>query len=219
MLIFELTMDKKEKSLSVFVFISVGVLLILISIIISQIGLIESKTPFSIPQFVTAIISTVIAVIGAMSAYFAYRSARFTQRATQGELYIRMMERYTSKEMSDALRVIGKVWRDNKADINKYIDRWWDERENNVQEALLVENARHIIKYFYRDLMQICQANYFSRDLTKRICNTGGRHLFKDVILAMERKANPHIYNGEFDPFDEIYNELEQEQSKLKKEI
>lgn len=152
---------------------------------------------------------------GSIATFFAYKSAGFVEKATEGELYLKMMERYSSPEMVEALRIIGKINKENQdiSALDTYINQWWVKKENGDKDALEIEKARHTLKYFYRDLMQLVQARYFSRDLAKRICNAGGRKLFKNVILPMDKIINPYYFDGEYDPFNQIYNELENEQN------
>lgn len=189
-------------------------------------GLIEDHK-LKISDFVQATVSILSTLIALVTVFLAYRSTRFVQKASEGELYIEIMKRYTSEDMVNALRLLGSKMDYFHANPQN-IEKWWSgvqsARQKNANseklnasdiEVLSIEQARHTIKYFYRDLMQLCQGEYFSLDVAKRVCNTGGRHIFKKIVLPMEPYVNQYRYEGEFDPFDEIYDELENSSKRL----
>lgn len=159
-------------------------------------------------QIAIAIITTAIAISAALLAFNSLKSA---QRSEEGELYLKMMERYSSTDMVDALRILGKFRQENKNRLRFAIAQWKIDHELNKPYALKLENARHKVKYFYRDLMQMNIANYLSDKLTKQILNPGGRYLFKDLVLAMEPYSNRLQFEGEFGKFTKFHGELERE--------
>lgn len=170
----------------------------------------EDKVKLS--DYVNVAITVVSSLIGAGATILAYRSILLAKNAEEGQLYVHMMERYQSPEMLKALVTLGNFNRKYKSNLPEAIERWYIELNAGDKEAIKIEKARHKLKYYYRDLMQIYQAGYFSKKWTKRILNTGGRHLFKNLVLPMDYHINRFQFKGEFDPFDELYDELAKEQ-------
>lgn len=157
-------------------------------------------------------------LIGLVAVIYSSKSLQFAQKAEEGQLYIKMMERYTSPEMVEALQTLSSFRTENfsvdeEDKFKNAINKWQKDLKSGDVDAEEVNVARHRVKYFYRDLMQLVQANYFSKTLAKRICNTGGRHLFMHIVLPMDIVMNEFKYRGEYDPFHEIYAELNEEQN------
>lgn len=189
-------------------------------------SLLKAGTQFSISEFFAKIISFASAFAAIAAAFFAFKSTRSVEKTSEGQLYMQIMERYSSEKMLQALKLLGDKKKEHESDLQAFIENWWIVKQQaekkkdadlsfQEKEALRIEEARHRIKYFYRDLMQLCQGNYFSRELAKRACNTGGRYIFKELVLLMELKVNSHRYENEFYPFNELFEELEKENKQL----
>lgn len=158
-------------------------------------------------------IAFITTAIGISAAFLAFNSLKFSQNAEEGSLYLKMMERYSSKEMVTALRTLGKFKSENKQNLRAAIFQWKADHilDPAPEYAIKLEDARHKVKYFYRDLMQMNQANYLNDKLTKRILNAGGRYLFLNLVLQMEPYSNPLQFEGEFGNFSKIHQQLERE--------
>lgn len=204
---------KKQVALVV-MYISIACLLAYLSFQLLYITGVVKKDQATVADWVSAVISSLALVSGVVAVLLAYDSIKLTQKAEEGNLYLNLMQRYSDGKMVEALRTLSDFRDTNQTDFNSAIIEWSKKRLTGDQEALKIEKARHMVKYFYRDLMQLVQADYFSRELAKRICNTGGRYIFKEVVLPMDQVINSYIFAGEFDPFDELFEELKTEQNK-----
>jgi 3-deoxy-manno-octulosonate cytidylyltransferase (CMP-KDO synthetase) len=212
-------MENKKRPQSTIVFIAIGITIALTAgaLLLLNGGMVTTE-PAKISDWVSAIVSIFAFMSGLIAVYMAYKNFDLTKRAEEGNLYQTMMRRYASGEMRDALRVLSDFHKSNSVNFETYVKGWYQNRQADDVNTQKVEDARHLVKYFYRDLMQLVQAGYFNKELAKRICNAGGRHVFKNVILPMDKAMNPFFFEGEYDPFDEIYKELEGEQV-IKKEL
>lgn len=204
---------KKQVALVV-MYISIACLLAYLSFQLLYITGVVKKDQATVADWVSAVISSLALVSGVVAVLLAYDSIKLTQKAEEGNLYLNLMQRYSDGKMVEALRTLSDFRDTNQTDFNSAIIEWSKKRLTGDQEALKIEKARHMVKYFYRDLMQLVQADYFSRELAKRICNTGGRYIFKEVVLPMDQVINSYIFAGEFAPFDELFEELKTEQNK-----
>lgn len=204
---------KKQVALVV-MYISIACLLAYLSFQLLYITGVVKKDQATVADWVSAVISSLALVSGVVAVLLAYDSIKLTQKAEEGNLYLNLMQRYSDGKMVEALRTLSDFRDTNQSDFNSAIIEWSKKRLTGDQEALKIEKARHMVKYFYRDLMQLVQADYFSRELAKRICNTGGRYIFKEVVLPMDQVINSYIFAGEFAPFDELFEELKTEQNK-----
>lgn len=204
---------KKQVALVV-MYISIACLLAYLSFQLLYITGVVKKDQATVADWVSAVISSLALVSGVVAVLLAYDSIKLTQKAEEGNLYLNLMQRYSDGKMVEALRTLSDFRDTNQSDFNSAIIEWSKKRLTGDEEALKIEKARHMVKYFYRDLMQLVQADYFSRELAKRICNTGGRYIFKEVVLPMDQVINSYIFAGEFDPFDELFEELKTEQNK-----
>lgn len=204
---------KKQVALVV-MYISIACLLAYLSFQLLYITGVVKKDQATVADWVSAVISSLALVSGVVAVLLAYDSIKLTQKAEEGNLYLNLMQRYSDGKMVEALRTLSDFRDTNQTDFNSAIIEWSKKRLTGDEEALKIEKARHMVKYFYRDLMQLVQADYFSRELAKRICNTGGRYIFKEVVLPMDQVINSYIFAGEFAPFDELFEELKTEQNK-----
>ncbi|HRG23605.1 MAG TPA: hypothetical protein PLL23_04400 [Chitinophagaceae bacterium] len=204
---------KKQVALVV-MYISIACLLAYLSFQLLYITGVVKKDQATVADWVSAVISSLALVSGVVAVLLAYDSIKLTQKAEEGNLYLNLMQRYSDGKMVEALRTLSDFRDTNQSDFNSAIIEWSKKRLTGDEEALKIEKARHMVKYFYRDLMQLVQADYFSRELAKRICNTGGRYIFKEVVLPMDQVINSYIFAGEFAPFDELFEELKTEQNK-----
>lgn len=195
-------------------YISIACLLAYLSFQLLYITGVVKKDQATVADWVSAVISSLALVSGVVAVLLAYDSIKLTQKAEEGNLYLNLMQRYSDGKMVEALRTLSDFRDTNQTDFNSAIIEWSKKRLTGDEEALKIEKARHMVKYFYRDLMQLVQADYFSRELAKRICNTGGRYIFKEVVLPMDQVINSYIFAGEFAPFDELFEELKTEQNK-----
>lgn len=206
------TSSKKKQAGLIVMFIAIAILLAFAAFqVLYKTGVVTEEKS-SVSDWVSAIISSLALVSGVVAVILAYDSMKLTQKAEEGNLYLNMMQRYSDGKMVEALRVLADFRDAHKNNFREAISDWNKKRLSGDENALKIEKARHMVKYFYRDLMQLVQADYFSRDLAKRICNTGGRYIFKEVVLPMDEAINSYTFAGEFAPFDAIFDELKQEQ-------
>jgi hypothetical protein len=177
----------------------------LLLISLTAFSLIKTKVltieAIKISDFITAAIAFASVFIGVVAAILSYRSLYFARLAEEGQLYIKMMERYSSEPMITSLQTLGKFKFYHKENVEEAMQKWYADLDNKVDAAIAIDKARHKVKYFYRDLMQLYQAGYFSEKLTKRILNAGGRYVFNDIVLPMERYRNQLEFEKEFFPF------------------
>lgn len=207
---------RKGRGLNIFLISLIFILIVLMAIILAYLWLKKdtqiATEPVKPSDYMDAIITVASSLIGIIAAVLAYRSLVFARNAEEGQLYVKMMERYDSKEMLDALKMLGTFKRENASRLDNAFRKWNIDYKCNRKEAIDLEQARRKVKYYYRDLMQLYQAGYFSKKWTKRILNTGGRHLFQEIVRPMEKYVNPYAFEDEFYPFDDFYAELGKEQ-------
>jgi len=166
-------------------------------------------------DFLGIIISFASIFTGTVAGIFAYKSLDFARKSEDGQLYIKMMERYSSSDMVDALRTLGSFHKNIENNFHNDLKIWNDQRLGGEKSALKIEEARHKVKYFYRDIMQLFQAGYLNEQLTKRILNTGGRRIFYDLVLPMEKYVNMFEFENEFAPFDKFFHAINEEQKSV----
>jgi hypothetical protein len=188
-----------------------AILIFLTGIFLKKSGMFDDDK-LKVSDFLAAAFAVASIFIGVVAAVLSYKTLQFAQKAEEGQLYIKMMERYSSEEMLDSLQKLSAFWSLNQNDLEPALKKWRLALLASDANAIIIDLARHRVKYFYRDLMQLYQAGYFSRDLTKRILNPGGRHLFNNLVLPMENHRNQHLFDGEYSPFNEFNDELNIEQ-------
>ncbi|HVW60116.1 MAG TPA: hypothetical protein VHC48_08785 [Puia sp.] len=173
-------------------------------------------------DYISAAVAIASALTGCIAAILAYNSLLFARKAEEGKLYLSLMARYSSQDMADAFRLLSQFNKEAGENLAQAILDWKARRDNaqikktpdpDQEEAakdayaLKIENARHKIKYFYRDIMQIHQAGYFSKRLSRQLLNTGGKHIFKNVVLPMDGIVNELQFKNEYHPFDTFFDE------------
>jgi hypothetical protein len=159
---------KSTRYLLFFALIFISILLAFLAFIgLSKLGIVNKDPKANLSDWVSALIASLAFLSGAVAVWLAYKSFRSTQKTEEGSLYIEMMKRYASAEMKGALLLLSSFYKNNKDTLPAKLWEWNESRLRNEQDALKMEEARHTVKYFYPDLMQIVQAGYFSKDLAK----------------------------------------------------
>lgn len=153
-----------------------------------------------------ATVMTVLSCIGAVvSGYYAYISGRLSK----GSIAYQFFVRYSEERMRQALIKMGKFKKESKAiHGNDYINVWFAALVNKEEWALELEEARHIIKYFYRDVATLYQSGCIRYYIAKKICSAGGVFLFVDCIIPMEEKVNNLRYRNEYHPIPKIAEKM-----------
>jgi len=137
------------------------------------------------------------AFIAAFSAFYAYISGRLSR----GTIAYEFMVRYSNEKMRDALRLMGEVRSKYKGTL---MAEWTKALKAKEQWAKDVDDARHTIKYFYRDVAILYQTKCIKYKTAKKICSAGGIYLFDTIIREMDQVVNNYKYPKEFHPIQKI---------------
>lgn len=144
-------------------------------------------------------IFTILSAVGALvSGYYAHIAGRLSKAG----LAYNFFTRYSDDKMVTSLRLIGNMRREHKESL---VPLWLEAKKNKEEWADKVENARHIIKYFYRDVATLYQSHCMNYKMAKKICSAGGIHVFMTTVLEMDGKINNHKIEKEFHPLGKIY--------------
>jgi len=146
-----------------------------------------------------------------ITAWFIYKSAKATEHATQAQLYVRLWEYYSSKEMLEGLRLLRVI------ENNKYFKRWKKEEPNTEEEIwqglLLVEDIqkeiakkvkdyRHyqrFVKYYFLRIYHLDEQGFLPRHLVKDLLSVDGIELFFEVVKPLEYLEKPDFDSSDFD--------------------
>ncbi len=125
------------------------------------------------------------------------------------DIVYQLIIRYSEDKMKQALITMGKSRNEyDKSYGGSFIDFWHQASTQEEEWALQVEEARHTIKYYYRDIAMLHQTKCLDYETVKLLCQAGGVYLFVDCVIPMERKKNPYAYAGEYYPIPQIVEEL-----------
>ncbi len=150
----------------------------------------------------TALISCLGAAVSALYAIIAGRLSR-------GNIAYQFFVRYSDEKMRQALIRMG-AFKKKYSDLHgdEFLNIWYACLIKKEDWALELEESRHIIKYFYRDVATLYQAKCIKYKIAEKICTAGGIFLFDEVILPMEKKVNSLPYKNEYFPLPEIAEKM-----------
>jgi hypothetical protein len=156
----------------------------------------------------------VLSCIGAVvSGYYAYIAGKLSKGGIAYQFFVR----YSDEKMRQALTKLGNFKREHeKKHGAEFIDLWYASFINKDEWAMELEESRHIIKYFYRDVATLYQAGCMRYKIAEKICSAGGIYLFEECILPMEDKVNPFRYENEFYPVPEIARKMRKSKKRNK---
>jgi hypothetical protein len=151
-------------------------------------------------------IMTVVSCIGAaISGYYAYIAGRLSK----GNIAYQFFVRYSDEKMRQALIKMGNFKKEHKNKHKEdFIDVWFAAYVNKEDWAMDLEEARHIIKYFYRDIATLYQSGCINYQTAEKICSAGGVFLFTECIIPMEEKVNSLPYKNEYYPIPKIADKM-----------
>jgi hypothetical protein len=160
---------------------------------------------------------TIVSCIGAaVSGYYAFIAGRLSKGAIAYQFFIR----YSDEKMRQALIKMGNFEKEYKEKHKEeFINFWHEALINKEVWAVELEEARHIIKYFYRDIATLYQSHCMKYETAKKICSAGGVFLFTGCIIPMEEKANGYPYKNEYHPIPKIADKMLIIRNKYKQEL
>ncbi|MVM29308.1 hypothetical protein GO755_04630 [Spirosoma sp. HMF4905] len=157
-------------------------------------------------------------ICAAISGYYAHVAGRLSK----GSIAYNFFLRYSDDKMRQSLRKVGKFKRERDSRDrykNEFIDVWFSALKNEEGWALELEEARHIIKFYYRDVATLYQAGCIDDEIAEQICSAGGIFLFTDCILLLERRANPFPYKDEYFPIPMIASRMRKQRAEYKHKV
>ncbi|MCJ7546993.1 MAG: hypothetical protein MUP30_09275 [Deltaproteobacteria bacterium] len=156
---------------------------------------------------IALIISGISSLITLSIAIAAWRSAIAAKKATRAQLYIRLMEEYGSRQMSDALRGIKefserqsissalrelkKILPDaqklqNDATVLNAYDFSADKVGMKLKGQAQIDSYRRVVKYYFIKLLRLRENKFLSKKLMKELGKVAGIDIFYDIIQPIE---------------------------------
>jgi len=171
-----------------------------------------------------ALIAT--AVFTLLAAIGAFISAWATKRAAQAQLYVKLMEEYSEREMSESLHILKKVQREkvwkewlkyeqaqdslSKDFARSNATRLLRKTPNGHNKAAdKIDEVRRHVKYYFLKINKLDAQGFFPEKLTKELLSVDGIKLFFEVIQRIENLINEHFDNSEFDSLRKMAINLE----------
>lgn len=151
-----------------------------------------------------------------LTAIGAFIAACATKRAAQAQLYTKLMEEYSEREMSEALRILKKVqkervWEEwlkyeqaqdslSKDSAQSNVTRLIRKAPNGSNKAAdKVDEVRRHVKYYFLKIYKLDVQGFLPEKLTKELLSVDGIKLFFEVVQRMENLINEHFDNSAFD--------------------
>jgi hypothetical protein len=132
------------------------------------------------------VIAAISAAIAAMANVWTARRARLEN---QTEIFFFFRDRYTSREMNEALNLLGD-WR--KAHGEKFLSRWISEMESTTEMGQRLNRARRHVSRYFIDVARLYRAGFISRKLARIVTANNGFNTLIEVCEPMSKYAETH---------------------------
>ncbi len=133
-----------------------------------------------------------------VTAWYAYltkriaeaseKSARATERSSQGALLIALLREYGSPDFSDSLELIGRGQKIGWDIKNNY----YRIKQDQVGDIRSVNHARHRIWWFYKNAFSLYRRQLLNKDDFKVITETNGYVLMFGILREMTELLHPN---------------------------
>ena len=145
---------------------------------------------------------TAFAAAGAAVA--AWVSVHKTHQLAEGRLLRDFFEKYTSEEMSEALRTL-RAWKDDCGD--SFVDDYRTSLRKGESKAIEVDKARRRVSSHYRMALWLYRSKYVRKKFLIDVCGSDGYSMFFEIVEPLEFGLNPNYNKKDFICLKEICGE------------
>lgn len=144
---------------------------------------------------------TAVTALGAVvAAIGAWKSARATQKAAEGQLISAFLNEYGTPEMLRYLRQL-RNWESKHG--HEFEEKWRKALEAADNEALEVDQARRYVKSYFLKALRLYESRYVTKRFLKQVASVDGINIMYDIVEPLEYSLNP-VYEKE--RFDKLRN-------------
>lgn len=133
----------------------------------------------------------------AAAAVAAWLAVRTTRNATQGSVFLQVLQDYDSKEMYKALFTIGKQEKMRDADREGFA-RFLDEMKKDPPKLRPVDECRRRVSHFWLRAAELSRHGLISDHQLHHLCGYGSFKLLFSVIEPMERAVAARRPGGKY---------------------
>ena len=138
--------------------------------------------------------------LSAISAFFAAIAALANlgqaRRASQGNevnVYLAMVERYSTEEMRKALIALAHLWLDSNGNISSEEVKTWLNSED-------LKRYSRVVNSYFINCARLYEAGLISRKLFRILIYYPGLNIFYQVSVPIGLMGNPHHNAGSYVP-------------------
>lgn len=117
------------------------------------------------------------------------RVATASESAGELQLLHRLLERYGSPPMSNALRTL-RTWKEARG--ADFADVWIEAMKTEDRQAREVDRARRYVKNYFCNALRLYEAGYVRRQFVCEVASHDGINLLYDIVEPLERALNPN---------------------------
>ena len=142
-----------------------------------------------ISTVVIALVAAIAVIVALATARAARAAANHTRNATEAELVLRFLQRYSSTEMEEALKGLRMLQDNMQKNLGK--EEITTEDIKNSRISGKDQQYRRKVYYYFKDAYQIYEAGYLTKDSLKLLADKNGLKLMPTIIEPMARAATP----------------------------
>jgi hypothetical protein len=148
-----------------------------------------------VPNIITLVLITVSALGALGAAIAAWKSARETRRAAEGQLFSDFYVEYGTPEMLRSLRIL-RNWKANNG--NEFEIAWKKKLDEDDEDAHKVDRARRHVKFYFLRALRLYESGYVSIEFLKGVCAVDGINILYDIVEPLEFALNPAFDRSKF---------------------
>lgn len=132
-------------------------------------------------------------LLAALAAAGAFFAAWATKRAAEAQVLLELLNDYAMPEMAEALRTL-RAWRAVKGEA--FASEWELTMARNESAAEAVDDARHRVSSFFRNVDELCQIGIISRRTARAAVDKPGLAVLITICAPLERRLDPRVNLG-----------------------
>jgi hypothetical protein len=134
-----------------------------------------------------------VVLLAALAAAGAFFAAWATKRATEAQLLLELLNDYAVPDMAEALRTL-RAWRSVKGD--EFANEWELSMARDEPAAAAVDDARHRVTSFFRNVDELCQVGMISKRTARAAADKPGLAVLVTICAPLERRLDSRVNLG-----------------------
>jgi DNA-binding transcriptional ArsR family regulator len=144
-----------------------------------------------------------LVLFAATSAFFAWRSANETRKATHAQLLSALLDAYAEDKMLEAMLTL-RQWKQQHG--NQFADQFRTLRQTNYSQVIDLDRARRRVSHHFSKICTLHKAGLCDEELVRRVATEGQVQFYRELIEPLELALNPSYDSSCFSYLGSLYD-------------